>query len=1557
MEASALAAIRNRKQAAAAPDDDVVMTAVGTGARFGDKWTGGGSSSPRNDAGFCGLVNQGATCYLNSLLQTLYCVDDFRCGVFGWRRTSTGPVEGGPCISGALQHLFAELTLADRYSLTTTGLTRAFGWTAGDAWVQHDVHEAVLVLIDALEQQGLKHVSGMMSGRRESAVECTACGSTSVSTEPFTTLELPVVGCGDIGASLRSFLAVETLEGDNAYACGKCAVKTTARKGLRLPRDGVPPLLFLQLQRFAFDMQSMGRRKVHDPCAPLMALDLRAHVYMPPPPAPGTEGMGTPPAPVDLVYDCTALLMHTGSATGGHYFAYVRRPAADVPGLVERRAAIARVVRVVEAFRAAGEDAGALSAAADGLDSSWGLGYISEALEAAAFLGVGGGLEWAWLHFNDSTVEVIPPPALPRALGQAEPLPVPVPAAMLDALARAAEMREGEAPAFATSPGGGSRWYSEGTTGAYMLCYQQRGSSIEALRHAAEAASTSSVHLGAASMAQRGPVHSTRYGSPTPSHAPSPARYGSHLLPPAVVEAVARENEAAAAARVEAEFARTRLTFTVRYSAVEAAAVLAALSAPASSAAPSPRAVLDLALGSDRSPAYLTVAVQGAQPSSVLLPTVLAALVEAVGPLFPPSSSSSSGEGAATVPSPASSPAALLAALAPCARLRRYDVTLSLPLEPVVLLPPGCAADPPLLSLALTDSYSQSAALFLDLRPPALAGDAWPEWPAGALPLLLARGVPKAGRVPAYEDLRGDATPVLVTPGPGRASPTFGDLRAAGGEVMSLHPTTVRLFAWSRGSLCLLTGEDSLQLAGSGIIAGTLIALEPCTGEEGDTPVSYGASLLCAAIETEANAVAVAVNFTLPYEGEGLPPAAVVPCMAAAAAYATALAHSLARLPGSTAYVCVRDDMVCVHLATSANEVTFTLPHVDKRAPVSFLREALEAVLIAVRDAPVGSGGASGANPEEEDLYADSPVPTVTPRAPAGTPLGFPLRLRRVERYKPGGGEFISGAEEEEATSISALLGVFTSPTSITPTYELTLSAGIAPVPGTAELAFALALLAPEVQRTSLPAEGAAQGGRMRVLHTSPLALQEAAAGRVPLLLSRPLYVHAPIGVCAIRKAALPSEAGAQLQAHWGGETLVAAAGWPAPVAHTLVLRDPGLAEGRGMFSRRPSATTTPAARFSLGKQYVPSRSLGATSKALRFRELQHEDSVIVQLLPGPSVERDASDALVHLARLGEWEGGHPPLLYAEEVLVPRDITVGQFVAGCAAALGLPLTHEGRRSFLQFAKAGDAGLLSAIKLARLQWTSAAPPAAVGVDEGEEEAPGSDEEARARLVTDLPLSSWTALFIPAGDAPVYTKGPALVLVLAPAQLTAVMTATAAEAAAKAVIAPAPPPAVQEYPWDTFTGPSSSSSSRGPFQLSDVSSGGGGGGIYWSNPAFAGPLPTSETALVAVSGRPLGDADGSDDVGANQDEVEREARKRALRESRLVRASSSASSAREVAFSIRTARPAVQGMPAAADPRALAETPTCISSAGTSRSTGSSDLLPVPLDRDVLFAEEA
>jgi ubiquitin carboxyl-terminal hydrolase 7 len=93
------------------------------------------------------LKNQGATCYLNSLLQSLYYTNYFRKATYAIPTENDEPSKSVPY---ALQRLFYHMQFSD-HAVGTNELTKSFGWDSMDAFHQHDVQELNRVLQDNLE--------------------------------------------------------------------------------------------------------------------------------------------------------------------------------------------------------------------------------------------------------------------------------------------------------------------------------------------------------------------------------------------------------------------------------------------------------------------------------------------------------------------------------------------------------------------------------------------------------------------------------------------------------------------------------------------------------------------------------------------------------------------------------------------------------------------------------------------------------------------------------------------------------------------------------------------------------------------------------------------------------------------------------------------------------------------------------------------------------------------------------------------------------------------------------------------------------------------------------------------------------------------------------------------------------------------------------------------------------------------------------------------------------------------------------------------------------------
>ncbi|XP_017070962.1 ubiquitin carboxyl-terminal hydrolase 47 [Drosophila eugracilis] len=220
--------------------------------------------------GYVGLVNQAMTCYLNSLLQALFMTPEFRNALYRWEFDNDNEAKNIPY---QLQKLFLNLQTSPKAAVETTDLTRSFGWDSTEAWQQHDIQELCRVMFDALEQKfkntkQANLISNLYEGKMNDYVKCLECNTEKTREDTFLDIPLPVrpfgssSAYGSIEEALRAFVQPETLDGNNQYLCEKCKKKCDAHKGLHF--KSFPYILTLHLKRFDFDYQTMHRIKLND---------------------------------------------------------------------------------------------------------------------------------------------------------------------------------------------------------------------------------------------------------------------------------------------------------------------------------------------------------------------------------------------------------------------------------------------------------------------------------------------------------------------------------------------------------------------------------------------------------------------------------------------------------------------------------------------------------------------------------------------------------------------------------------------------------------------------------------------------------------------------------------------------------------------------------------------------------------------------------------------------------------------------------------------------------------------------------------------------------------------------------------------------------------------------------------------------------------------------------------------------------------------------------------------------------------------------------------------
>ncbi|OQS03551.1 hypothetical protein THRCLA_04130, partial [Thraustotheca clavata] len=311
-----------------------------------------------------GLSNQGATCYMNSLLQTLFMTPEFRNRLYLSSTNGSGDLDTN--IPFQLKKLFANLQLnKERKAIDTKALTKSFGWNSSDVFQQHDVQELCRVLFDALEESfkgtlDEQFVNDLYQGTLKDYVQCVECGYESSRIDNFLDLSLVIRPFGSnqmmksVEEAIEFFLKPEKLSGDNQWDCDKCKCKQDAIKGLKFSK--LPYLLSLQLKRFDFDYTTFNRIKLNNQVTFQKYLNMNSYDSMNGIVARKmsmermemTEENGPTPRHLSIdsneeqdtwhedfdlkplfaqgpnIYELFSVLIHSGSAMGGHYFAYIK---------------------------------------------------------------------------------------------------------------------------------------------------------------------------------------------------------------------------------------------------------------------------------------------------------------------------------------------------------------------------------------------------------------------------------------------------------------------------------------------------------------------------------------------------------------------------------------------------------------------------------------------------------------------------------------------------------------------------------------------------------------------------------------------------------------------------------------------------------------------------------------------------------------------------------------------------------------------------------------------------------------------------------------------------------------------------------------------------------------------------------------------------------------------------------------------------------------------------------------------------------------------------------
>ncbi|XP_063224287.1 probable ubiquitin carboxyl-terminal hydrolase FAF-X isoform X9 [Bacillus rossius redtenbacheri] len=326
---------------------------------------------PRPPKGFVGLKNAGATCYMNSVLQQLYMVESIRVGLLAAEGATTdleedfsgeerpegeGNLDGldQDCSeekSGAeesrkeynigilkqVQAIFGHLAYSKLQYYVPRGLWKHFKLQGEPVNLreQQDAVEFFMSLVESIDEAlkalGQEQImSKILGGSYSDQKICKGCPHRYSKEEPFSVISVDIRNQSNLLDSLEQYVKGELLEGADAYHCEKCNKKVVTVKRLCVKK--LPPILAIQLKRFEYDFERVCAMKFNDYFEFPRDLDMDPYTV---------SGLAKLEGEmIDCDYDetskdsCTryqlsGIVVHSGQASGGHYFSYILHRQSD----------------------------------------------------------------------------------------------------------------------------------------------------------------------------------------------------------------------------------------------------------------------------------------------------------------------------------------------------------------------------------------------------------------------------------------------------------------------------------------------------------------------------------------------------------------------------------------------------------------------------------------------------------------------------------------------------------------------------------------------------------------------------------------------------------------------------------------------------------------------------------------------------------------------------------------------------------------------------------------------------------------------------------------------------------------------------------------------------------------------------------------------------------------------------------------------------------------------------------------------------------------------------
>lgn len=288
------------------------------------------TSQRKSKTGYVGLKNGGATCYLNAVVQQLFMIHPMKNALLSGqlsdpksRQSISADKQYRYKIFNIFQRLVGHLSSSEQ----TYFVPRQF-WDHVKLCGQHinvrdqqDAMEFYSQIVDTLDE-AMKDdgepsaIQEYLGGTFSDQKICKDCPHRFSREEPFMSISVDVRSQHSLQESLTQFVKGDLLDGENSYYCETCDTKVAAIKRLCIAK--LPTYLCIQLKRFDYDWEREESIKFNDYFEFPRVLNM----------APFTEaGIDADGDVTQNNYRLKGVVVHSGQASGGHYYSFVRETA------------------------------------------------------------------------------------------------------------------------------------------------------------------------------------------------------------------------------------------------------------------------------------------------------------------------------------------------------------------------------------------------------------------------------------------------------------------------------------------------------------------------------------------------------------------------------------------------------------------------------------------------------------------------------------------------------------------------------------------------------------------------------------------------------------------------------------------------------------------------------------------------------------------------------------------------------------------------------------------------------------------------------------------------------------------------------------------------------------------------------------------------------------------------------------------------------------------------------------------------------------------------------